>query len=92
MTASASGTSRAPASAYVPASVTSEMAAPCLPRPVTSEFMLGPAANRSASSIAMTALENRPFPMVFGGPGACCYGYMRPRGALTEPFVATWIV
>jgi len=39
----------------------------------------------------MTALENRPFPMVFGGPGACCYA-MRPRGALTEPFVATWIV
>ena len=32
--------------------------------------MLRPATNRSASSIAMNPLENRPFPIAFGGPGA----------------------
>jgi hypothetical protein len=68
--ASASGTSSAPACAHVPASVAGEISAPCLPRPVTSEFMLRPATNRSVSSIAMNALENRPFPTAFGGPGA----------------------
>ena len=46
------------------------MSAPCLPSPVTSEFMLRPAANRSVSSIAMNPLENKPFPIAFGGPGA----------------------
>jgi hypothetical protein len=32
--------------------------------------MLRPATNRSVSSIAMNPLENRPFPIAFGGPGA----------------------
>ncbi len=32
--------------------------------------MLRPATYRSVSSIAMNALENRPFPIAFGGPGA----------------------
>ena len=68
--ASASGTSSAPARAHVPAKVAGEISAPCLPRPVTSEFMLRPATNRSVSSIAMNPLENRPFPIAFGGPGA----------------------
>ena len=31
---------------------------------------LRPAANRSASSIAMNPFVNRPFPIAFGGPGA----------------------
>ena len=39
-------------------------------RPVTSEFMLRPATNRSVSSIAMNPLEKRPLPIAFGGPGA----------------------
>ena len=68
--ASASGTSSAPACAHVPAKVAGEISAPCLPSPVTSEFMLRPAANRSVSSIAMNPLVNRPLPIAFGGPGA----------------------
>ena len=68
--ASASGTSSAPACAHVPASVAGEISAPCRARPVTSEFMLRPAAYRSVSSIAMNPLVNRPFPIAFGGPGA----------------------
>lgn len=68
--APASGTSSAPACAHVPAKVAGETSAPCLPRPVTSEFMLRPAANRSVSSIATNPLEKRPFPAAFGGPGA----------------------
>ncbi len=70
VTASAAGTSSAPACAQVPAKVAGEISAPCLARPFTSEFWLRPAANRSVSSIAMKALENRPFPIAFGGPGA----------------------
>ena len=55
--ASASGASSAPACAHVPASVAAEISAPCLASPVTSEFMLRPATNRSVSSIAVNALE-----------------------------------
>src|SRR6266581_2868376 len=43
VTASASGTSSAPACAHVPAKVAGEISAPCRDRPVTSEFMLRPA-------------------------------------------------
>ena len=68
--ASSSGTSSAPACAQVPASVPGEISAPCLASPVTSEFMLRPAANRSVNSIAMNPLVNRPLPIAFGGPGA----------------------
>ncbi len=68
--ASASGTSSAPACAHVPAKVAGEISAPCRDRPVTSEFMLRPATNRSVSSIAMNPLEKRPLPIAFGGPGA----------------------
>jgi hypothetical protein len=68
--ASATGTSSAPACAQVPASVAGEMSAPCRARPFTSEFWLRPATNRPVSSIAMKALEKRPFPIAFGGPGA----------------------
>ena len=32
--------------------------------------MLRPATYRSVKSIAMNALEKRPFPIAFGGPGA----------------------
>ena len=32
--------------------------------------MLRPATNRSTKSIAMNALEKRPLPIAFGGPGA----------------------
>jgi hypothetical protein len=67
---SATGTSSAPACAQVPARVAGEMSAPCRARPYTSEFWLRPATDRSVSSIAMKALENRPFPIAFGGPGA----------------------
>ena len=70
MIASASGTSSAPACAHVPAKVAGEISAPCRDRPVTSEFMLRPATNRSVSSIAMNPLEKRPLPIAFGGPGA----------------------
>ena len=68
--APASGSSSPPACPHVPASVAAEISAPCRDSPVTSEFMLRPAANRSVSSIAMNPLENRPFPIAFGGPGA----------------------
>ena len=68
--ASASGASSAAACAHVPAKVAGEISAPCRERPVTSEFMLRPAANRSVSSIAVNPLVNRPFPIAFGGPGA----------------------
>ena len=70
MIASSSGASSAPACAHVPASVAGEMSAPCRPSPATSEFMLRPATNRSVNSIAMNALEKRPLPIAFGGPGA----------------------
>ena len=39
-------------------------------QPVTSEFMLRPATNRSVNSIAMNALVKRPLPIAFAGPGA----------------------
>ena len=68
--ASSSGTSSAPACAQAPASVPGATSAPCLASPVTSEFMLRPAANRSVNSIARNPLEKRPFPIAFGGPGA----------------------
>ena len=68
--ASASGTSSPAACATVPASVAGEIPAPCRASPVTSEFMLRPAANRSTSSIAVNPFVNRPFPIAFGGPGA----------------------
>ena len=68
--ASSSGTSSAPACAQVPASVPGEISAPCRASPVTSEFMLRPATNRSVNSIARNPFENRPFPIAFGGPGA----------------------
>ena len=32
--------------------------------------MLRPATNRSTKSIAMNALDKRPLPIAFGGPGA----------------------
>ena len=70
LVAPASGTGSAPACAHVPAKVAGEISAPCLPSPVTSEFMLRPAANRSVSNIAMNPLVNRPLPIAFGGPGA----------------------
>ena len=81
VTASASGTSSAPACAHVPAKVAGETSAPCLPSPVTSEFMLRPAANRSVRSIAMNELEKRPFPIAFGGPGAITVAGTRQRQA-----------
>ena len=68
--ASAAGASSIPACAHVPASVAGEMSAPCRDSPVTSEFMLRPATDRSVSSIAMNALDTRPLPIAFGGPGA----------------------
>ena len=68
--AAASGASSAPACAHVPASVAGEISAPCRASPVTREFMLRPAANRSTSSIAVKPFVNRPFPIAFGGPGA----------------------
>lgn len=68
--APASGASSPAACAAVPASVAAEISAPCRTSPVTSEFWLRPAANRSTSSIAMNPLLNRPFPIAFGGPGA----------------------
>ena len=70
MIASASGTSSAPACAHVPASVAGRDLRALPGQPVTSEFMLRPATNRSVSSIAMNPLVNRPFPIAFGGPGA----------------------
>ena len=80
--ASASGASSAPACAHVPASVAAETSAPCRERPFTSEFMLRPAANRSVSSIAVNPLENRPFPIAFGGPGAVTVAGTRHEHAL----------
>ncbi len=68
--ASATGASSAPARAHVPARVAGEISAPSRASPVTSEFMLRPAANRSVSSIAVNPFVNRPFPIAFGGPGA----------------------
>jgi hypothetical protein len=79
--ASSSGASSVPACAHVPASVAGEMSAPCLPRPVTREFMLRPAAYRSTKSIAMNALEKRPLPIAFGGPGAVTAGGTRQSQA-----------
>ena len=70
VTASSSGASSAPAAAHVPVKVAGEMPAPCLARPVTSEFWLRPATYRSVSSIAMKPLDTRPLPIAFGGPGA----------------------
>jgi hypothetical protein len=68
--ASSSGTSSAPACAQAPASVPGATSAPWRASPVTSEFMLRPATNRSVNSIAMNALVKRPLPIAFGGPGA----------------------
>ena len=68
--ASSSGTSSVPACAHAPASVPGETSAPCRASPVTSEFMLRPAANRSVNSNARNALVKRPLPIAFGGPGA----------------------
>ena len=68
--ASDSGASSLPACAHVPARVAGEISAPCRDSPVTREFMLRPAVNRSVSSIAMKPFVNRPFPIAFGGPGA----------------------
>jgi hypothetical protein len=56
--------------AAVPVSVAGEISAPCRASPATSEFWLRPATYRSVSSIAMNALDNRPLPIAFGGPGA----------------------
>ena len=61
------------------------MSAPCRARPVTSEFMLRPATNRSVSSIAMNALENRPLPIAFGGPGAVTVAGTRQRARPPVP-------
>ena len=68
--APASGASSSPACAHVPAKVAGEISAPCRASPVTSEFMLRPATNRSVSSIAMNPSLNDPLPIAFGGPGA----------------------
>ena len=68
--ASSSGASSAPAAAQVPVSVAGERSAPCRARPVTSEFWERPATYRSVSRCAMNALETRPLPIAFGGPGA----------------------
>ena len=46
--------------------------------------MLRPATYRSVNSIAMNALENRPFPIAFGGPGAVTVpGTRQPQAAGT---------
>jgi hypothetical protein len=68
--ASSSGASSAPAWAHAPASVAGEICAPCRASPVISEFWLRPATYRSVNAIAMKALDNRPLPIAFGGPGA----------------------
>jgi hypothetical protein len=68
--ACSSGASSAPTAAQVPDSVAAEIAAPCRASPATNEFWLRPATYRSVSSNAMNALDNRPFPIAFGGPGA----------------------
>jgi len=68
--AAASGASSPAACAHVPAAVAGEISAPCRASPVTSEFWLRPAVNRSVSSIAINPFVNRPFPIAFGGPGA----------------------
>ena len=70
MIASSSKASSAPACAHAPASVPGAIWAPWRASPATSEFMLRPATNRSVNSIARNALEKRPFPIAFGGPGA----------------------
>lgn len=70
MTASASVASSRPACASAPVSVAGEISAPCRASPVTREFWLRPATYRSVISIAMKALDNRPLPIAFGGPGA----------------------
>jgi hypothetical protein len=68
--ASASAASSLPACASAPVSVAGETSAPCRASPATREFWLRPAAYRSVISIAMKALDNRPLPIAFGGPGA----------------------
>ena len=68
--AASTGASSLPACATVPASVAGEISAPWRASPVTSEFALRPASNRSTSSIAVNPFVNRPFPIAFGGPGA----------------------
>ena len=68
--AASSGASSVPAAAAVPVSVAGETSAPCRARETTSEFWLRPATYRSVMSIAMKALDNRPVPIAFGGPGA----------------------
>ena len=64
------GSGNAPASAQAPPTVPGETTAPSRPTPLTREFMLRPATNRSVNTIARNPLENRPFPIAFGGPGA----------------------
>jgi len=61
--------------------VAGEISAPCRDNPVTSEFMLRPAADRSASSIAMKAFVNRPFPIALPGPGAITVPWTRHEQA-----------
>jgi hypothetical protein len=70
MTASCTGASSFPACASTPASVASEMSAPCRARPAVSECRLRPATYRSVNSSARNPLLNRPLPIAFGGPGA----------------------
>ena len=70
MIASSSGANSAPTAAQVPVSVAGEMTAPCRAKVVTSEFWERPATYRSTSHCAMNALETRPLPIAFGGPGA----------------------
>ena len=60
--ASSSGASSAPACEPAPASVPGAISAPCLASPVTSEFMLRPAANRSVNSIARNPWRKAPSP------------------------------
>ena len=79
--ASASGTSSLPACASAPVSVAGEISAPCRASPVTREFWLRPATYRSVMSIAMKALDKRPLPIAFGGPGAVTVAGTRHRQA-----------
>jgi hypothetical protein len=68
--ASATGASNTPACAQAPARVAGETSAPCLASPFTSEFMLRPAVYRSVKNLARKALDNKPLPIAFSGPGA----------------------
>src|SRR4029453_6307226 len=84
--ASSRGPSSARAAAQVPVSVAGERSAPCRAKAVTSEFWERPATYRSVSRCAMNALETRPLPIAFGGPGAVTvagtrHGQARPYRA-----------